>query len=66
MDKRQMWVMVCVIFAGLWFALGIFVWPLLLFSLCSLLMVFIPIGVPEHRTPKHVHDPEKWAENTKE
>lgn len=59
MTKRTMWWITCVMFAAMWGFFGMVLWPFLFFAGISLMMIMIPVGVPEK--PTHVHDPSKWS-----
>lgn len=63
--KRQMWIQVCVAFAVLWGVLSLLIWPFLLLSLCSVMMILIPVGVSEAEASAPRHNPEAWRKNTK-
>lgn len=42
---RGMWIANCLIWAGLWLFIGLFIWPMLFMVLVSLLMLLLPVGV---------------------
>ncbi len=66
--KRQMWLQVCGVFTLIWFLLGLFIWPLLFFAVCSALMALIPIGVSDDevatRKPGQIPDAEAWRQRS--
>lgn len=62
-QKRQMWVMLCIVWSGIWAFLGLFVWPFLFLAAASGLMVLVPIGVSDTpRAPQH--DANAWRNNS--
>lgn len=63
MNKRQMWIMNCLVWAGIWFVMGLFFIPLWFFSFVSATMLFLPVGVSETPHPKHVHNPDAWGQH---
>lgn len=62
--KRQMWLQVCGVFTLIWFVLGVFIWPLLVFAVFSALMALIPIGVSEEERSRPRHSPEAWKSHS--
>lgn len=60
MTKRSQWVLCCLMWAGVWFFLGIIFPPLWLFTILSAAMVFIPVGVPDTLSYNNRHNPQEW------
>lgn len=58
MTKRDQWYLTCVLFAVFWGVVGLFFIPFWFFSVVSLLMMIIPVGVDNHPTPND--DARKW------
>lgn len=63
MTKRGMWYMNCLLWAGIWFVLGVLFIPFWLFSVLSLMLMLLPVGVSD--TPKPYngptrHNPNEW------
>ncbi len=61
MTKRAMWVGNCLLWAAIWFAMGLFFFPFWVFTFVSLMMLLLPVGVPEARPHTTKHDPGKWG-----
>lgn len=59
MTKRTMWWITCVMFATMWGLIGMVLWPFLFFAVVSLMMIMVPVGVPEK--PTQVHNPNAWG-----
>lgn len=59
MTKRSQWYLTCILFALLWLGVGFLFPPFWFLTICSLLMMVIPVGVDSNPQPKH--DPNKWS-----
>lgn len=64
MSKRQLWVINCLLWAGIWFVFGLFFMPIWIFTVLALLMIMLPVGVPEAPAPKVVPNPAEWGKHT--
>jgi hypothetical protein len=61
MTKRTMWWLTCLMFAAMWGILGLVLWPFLALAVMSLMMIMIPVGVPDR--PPVVHNPTEWRQH---
>lgn len=65
MTKRSQWIMLCLLWAGVWFVLGVIVPVFWIFTLLSLSMILFPVGVPD--TPStpvaNKHNPDEWSKH---
>ena len=50
MSKRDQWYLTCVLFAVMWFFMGLLFIPFWFLSMVSLLMMIVPVGVDNHPT----------------
>lgn len=65
MTKREQWITVCLVWAAIWAVLGLVSFPLWLLTVVSLLMIMLPVGVPnnpEEQRYTRRHDPQKWKQ----
>ncbi len=65
MNKRQLWITNCVVWAVIWGILGVIIMPLWLFMIISLMMIMLPVGTPTERHDQPKHNPEEWSKQEK-